>query len=154
MATLYEIDESIKALIDEETGEIADFEAFEALSLERDTKLENIALYVKDLKADAEAYKAEKLSFEEKQRKAENKAESLKRLLERALDGEKFKTSRVECSFRRSTSVIVGNVFDLPDDYLRYSEPTPDKKRLKEDLAAGKLIQGASLEEKISMTIK
>ena len=55
MATLYEIDESIKALIDEETGEIADFEAFEALNLERDAKLENIALYIKDLKADAEA---------------------------------------------------------------------------------------------------
>lgn len=40
--TLYEINQNILSLIDEETGEIADVVAFEALLGAKDEKLENI----------------------------------------------------------------------------------------------------------------
>ena len=49
MANLYEINEEIKNTIDLETGEIVDFEAFEKLQMERTEKLENIALWYKNL---------------------------------------------------------------------------------------------------------
>ena len=57
---LYEIDQSIKALVDPETGELLDYEAFARLQMEREAKLENIALWIKDLRAKAEEIKAEK----------------------------------------------------------------------------------------------
>ena len=44
--TLYEIDQSIIGLMNED-GEIADLDAFEALQMERDEKIENIALWIK-----------------------------------------------------------------------------------------------------------
>lgn len=53
--TLYEIDKSIEALVnavDPDTGEITvDNDALDALLMERDTKVENIACCIKNLSA-------------------------------------------------------------------------------------------------------
>lgn len=154
MANLYEIDRNLTSLIDEETGEILDFEAFEELQLERETKLENIALWIKNLKADVEIFKAEKQAFEEKQKRAERKAESLRKYLSAFLSGEKFKTARVDCSFRKTESVNVTDISQLSDEFLRYSEPTADKNAIKTAIKAGKEIAGAELVVKNSLLIK
>ena len=154
MATLYEINESIMALIDEETGEITDIEALNALQIERDTKLENIALWIKNLKADAEMFKAEKQAFEKRQKRAEKKAESLKNYLVSALDGQKFKTARVECSYRSSESVNVTDITVIPTEYLRFAEPTADKTAIKAAIKAGKEIAGAEIVLKQNLLIK
>lgn len=53
--TLYEIDQAIQGLVDPETGELMDYEAFAALQMDRDAKIENMALWYKDLMADAKA---------------------------------------------------------------------------------------------------
>lgn len=152
--TLYEIDQGILGCIDPETGEISDFEKFDELTMERETKLENIALWIKNLKAEAEALKAEKQAFADRQKAAESKAESLKRYLEHALAGEAFKTTKVAVSFRKTTSVEVDNVYDLPNWYVRPGEPQADKVALKKDLVAGKEIEGAHLVEGLSVSIK
>lgn len=154
MATLYEINSEIMSLIDEETGEISDYEAFEALNIARDEKINNIAEWVLNLEADAETYKAEKLRFAEKQTKAEKKAESLRILLDRELAGNKFKSAQVEISYRKSESVAVNDVYALPAEYQKFGAPTADKKALKEALKAGKQIDGAELVEKQNMIIK
>jgi V/A-type H+-transporting ATPase subunit E len=52
---LFEIDDAILACVDLETGDIIDVEKLEALELERDTKISNIACWIKNLKAEAEA---------------------------------------------------------------------------------------------------
>ena len=75
---LFEIKNEIMNCWDQETGEIFDSKKMDQLEMERDTKIENIALYIKNLTADAEALKTEKQSFAERQKAAENKAESLK----------------------------------------------------------------------------
>lgn len=152
--TLYEIDQGILGCIDPETGEISDFEKFDALTMERETKLENVALWIKNLKAEAEAYKAEKQAFADRQKAAENKAESLKRYLEHALDGQAFKTTKVAVSFRKTKSVEIDNVLDLPAEYLRFSEPTADKTAIKKAIDEGKEITGAHLVEGLSVSIK
>ena len=92
--TIYEINEGILNCIDPETGEIIDIDKLNELELERDAKIENVACWIKELKAEAEAIKAEKLALAERQRVAENKAESLKKWLAYALQGEKFKTAK------------------------------------------------------------
>lgn len=152
--TLYEIDQGILGCIDPETGEISDFEKFDALTMEREAKLENVALWIKNLKAEAEAYKAEKQAFADRQKAAESKAESLKRYLEHALDGQAFKTTKVAVSFRKTKSVEIDNVLDLPAEYLRFSEPTADKTAIKKAIDEGKEITGAHLVEGLSVSIK
>ena len=72
--TIYEIDQAIMECVDIETGEIIDTEQLDKLQMERNTKLENVACWIKDLKAEAEALKAEKQALAERQRVAENKA--------------------------------------------------------------------------------
>lgn len=49
--SIYDIDAAIVSLIDAETGEVSDEEAFDALQMERDKKVENIGLWYKDLQA-------------------------------------------------------------------------------------------------------
>ena len=105
--TIYEINNEIMNCIDMETGEVIDTDKLNDLQMERDAKIENVALWIKELKAEAEAIKNEKQALAERQRVAENKAESLKNWLSYALNGEKFKTAKCSISYRNSESVEV-----------------------------------------------
>lgn len=60
MPTLYEIDSAVMACVDEETGEILDEERLDTLLMERNRKLEGVALWIKNLESDAAAIKAER----------------------------------------------------------------------------------------------
>ena len=102
---LYEIDNAILDCIDLETGEVIDIERLDALNMERDAKIENVACWIKDLRAEAEAIKAEKLALAERQKVAENKVESLKKWVAYALGGQKFITAKCAVSFRNTESV-------------------------------------------------
>ena len=75
-------------------------------------------------------------------------------MLSQALGGEKFKTTLVECSFRRSEEVQIENVHNLPEEYLRYKDPEPDKAALKAAIKEGKEIAGAALVSKLNLLIK
>lgn len=154
--TLYEIDKRIIDLIDDETGEIIDssLNTFDELMMERNNKIENVALWIKNLRADAEAYKAEVQAFVDRKKAAERKIESLTRLLEITLRGWKFKTERVQIGYRKSDSVQIDKDAKLPDEYLRFREPEPDKAALKKALKDGVEIKGARLEEKLNMQVK
>ena len=103
MSSLYQINQQITEAIDLETGEIIDEAAYEDLNIEKEEKLENIALFYKNTMADAEALKAEEKAFAERRKAAENKAVSLKRLLDNELAGSPFVTSRVAIGYRKST---------------------------------------------------
>ena len=155
MANLYEINEAIKNTIDLDTGEIVDFEAFEKLQMERNEKLENIALWVKNLLSEAEALKAEEKAFAERRKAAENKAESLKRYLDSALNGQKFSTTKVAISYRKSTSVEVDES-KLPAKWLRVIPETHvvDKVEITKALKAGEKIDGAVLVDRNNIQIK
>ena len=157
---LYEIDNAILECIDIETGEIIDTEKLDALQMEREEKIENVACWIKDLKAEAEAIKAEKFALAERQKSAENKAESLKKWLAYALQGQKFKTARCAVSFRKTESVEVtqeglenlmrgGN-----DDLLTYEQPKPNKTAIKQALKDGLNVAGVQLVQNTSTIIK
>ena len=151
---LYEIDEAIMACIDAETGEIIDADKLDKLTMERDAKIENVALWIKDLKAEAEALKAEKMAFAERQRVAENKVESLKRYLAYALDGQAFKSTRASVSFRTTDKVEIDDIYNLDENYLRYKEPEADKEAIKKAIKAGQTVAGATLVKSTSVIIK
>ena len=156
---LYEIENAILDCIDLETGEVIDTERLDALQMERDAKIENVALWIKDLKAEAEAIKAEKMALAERQRVAENKAESLKKWLAYALDGQKFSTARCAISFRNTEKVEISDVGMIRlmkehDELLTYKEPEPNKTAIKQALKDGLTVQGVQLVQNISTIIK
>lgn len=150
--TLYEIDAAIAECIDLDTGEV-DAERIEALAMERDKKIESIALWIINIKADIETAKAEIDRLTALKRTAENKVESLKNLLAYTLNGEKFKTGRCSISYRKSQSVVIDDEDAIPQEYMCVKY-TPDKKALREYLQEGLVISGAHIEEKQSVIIK
>lgn len=157
--TLYEIDNAIMECVDLETGEIIDIEQLDMLQMERDAKIENVACWIKDLNAEAEAIKAEKQALAERQKVAENKAESLKKWLAYALQGEKFKTSKCAISFRKSEAVEVtdeglNNLMKEHDELLTYKEPTPNKTAIKQAIKDGLNVEGVQLVQNVSTVIK
>ena len=131
MATLYEIEQAIMDCVDLETGEIIDIEKLDQLQMNRDSKIENIALYIKNLLSDAAGIKAEKENLAQRQKVAENKANSLKKYLSGYLAGQKFSTARVAISFRKSESVNIKDSTAIPKEYLKYKDPEPDKTAIK-----------------------
>ena len=151
---LYEIDQAIMDCIDMETGEIINEELLNDLQMERDAKIENVALWIKELKAEAEALKAEKLAFAERQKVAENKMESLKKWLVYALNGEKFKTVRASVTFRTSERVEVADIYKLDKNYLKPIEPEANKDAIKKAIKAGQQVAGAVLVPNTSVIIK
>ena len=157
--TLYEINSEIMSCIDMETGEVIDTEKLNELQLERDAKIENVALWIKELKAEAEAIKQEKLALADRQRVAENKAESLKNWLAYALNGEKFKTAKCSVSFRITESVEVTeegleSLMNGHDELLTYKAPEPNKKAIKQALKDGLNVAGVQLVQNTSTIIK
>ena len=151
--TLYEIDERILELIDPETGEVADVETFDQLQMERTAKLEAVALAYKNYRAEAEALAVQEKAFGERKRRAANKAEYYKMLLERGTAGEKFSTALVEISYRKSTEVVVDDMFALPFIYVT-NDIKPDKVAIKEALKRGETVVGAHLTDKKNIQIK
>lgn len=154
MASLYEIDAQIMECVDFETGEIIDEEKLQALQLEFHQKVEGIALWIKNLVAEAKMIKEEKDNLAARQKVCENKAESLKKYLGQALGGEKFKTPKVSISYRKSESVEVTDVSLLDDDYLKFKEPEADKTKIKKALKDGIILEGVTIVEKNNIQIK
>lgn len=158
MGRLYEINEEINKLFDEETGEIIDLARVEELQLEQEKIVEYLALEVKNCEADALAYKNEKDNFAARQKHAENRAAGIKRYLSICLNGEKFKTDKVDIGFRSSQSVEVNierlMTFDDCDSYLKYKDPEPDKARIKEAMKLGIDIPGCSIVNNKNIQIK
>lgn len=164
--TLYEINESIRAVLDAmadeqtETGEIDDSFIFELdrLQEQRDEKLEAIGCYIKNLDAEAEAIKTEinalKARMDAKIRKSERLEEYVKNnLLENGDTKKEF--PRVAFSFRKSTLVSITDVDAIPSEYKEECvEWKPVKKEIGLALKMGKAVPGAELVTKQNLQIK
>ena len=158
--TIYEIDNEIMNCVDMETGEVIDTDKLNDLQMERDAKIENVACWIKELKAEAEAIKNEKQALADRKRVAENKVESLKNWLAYVLNGEKFKTSKCSISYRNSESVEVTEegleaLMREHEDLLTYNAPEPNKKAIKDAIKNDGLdVAGIQLVQKTSTIIK
>ena len=168
--TLYDIDAQIAALdgaaeddmlIDAETGELVSVsQALDALRMEREAKLENVACWVKNLYAEADAIREEENRLIKRRKAAETKAANLKAWLLAAMtreDGttDKLKTGRVMVSVKRNPPSTVVDDELLPSTYkvakITYQA---NKELIKRELLAGGEVPGAHLEYGRSVVIK
>lgn len=161
---LFDIDEKLAAcvkldesrVVDTESGEIIDLEAIAALEMERDKKIENLGCWYKNLLADAEALKAQKNAFAEREKAAKAKAESLRGFLGRYLNGKKFETAKVAMSFRKSEAVEFDAkcIGDVPEEFLKFKDPELDKIAVKKAIKAGETVPGCELVQRQNLQIK
>ena len=161
---LFDIDEKLAAcvkldesrVVDTESGEIIDLEAIAALEMERDKKIENLSCWYKNLLADAEALKAQKNAFAEREKAAKAKAESLRGFLGRYLNGKKFETAKVAMSFRKSEAVEFDAkcIGDVPEEFLKFKDPELDKVAVKKAIKAGETVPGCELVARQNLQIK
>lgn len=168
--TLYDIDAQIAALdgaaeddmlIDEETGELISVaQALDALRMEREAKLENVACWVKNISAEADAIREEEIRLVKRRKTAETKAANLKAWLLAAMtreDGttDKIKTGRVMVSVKKNPPSTVVDDALLPSTYkvakITYQA---NKELIKRELLAGGEVPGAHLEYGRSVIIK
>lgn len=169
--TLYDIDAQIAALdgaaeddmlIDQETGELISVsQALDALRMEREAKLENVACWVKNLSAEADAIREEENRLVKRRKAAETKAANLKAWLLAAMtreDGttDKLKTGRVMVSVKKNPpSTVVDDEALLPWAYKTVKEiVAQDKAAIKAAILAGEEVPGAHLEYGRSVVIK
>ena len=161
--TFREIDERLLALVDQETGEILNLEAFDALQMERNAKAENMALWVLDLKDEAAAIDAEMKRLRERKSAAERKIDSLKKYLQIVTDGQKMKTPLVSVSYRNTTAIQIDDAAavikwaqdtDRDGEVLKYVDPEISKTAVKALLADGVEVPGVSMVSNVSTVIK
>ena len=131
---LYDIPKEIEACVDTETGEIIDIERLDALQMERDEKIGNIACFIKDLAAG-------------------NKKENLKQYLAGFLDGQRFKDARCSIGYRRTSHLEIAEDASIPDEFLKRTV-TVDKAGLTKAIKDGGVIEGVSLVEGQNIQIR
>lgn len=172
--TLYDIDTRLVTLLDEhfdvEDGVLCETEEelakkIDEVSLDLDTKIENIGCYIKNLEADVEALKKEEDNLKARRKSAENKIEGLKRYLNGYLiacfpkDEDrakwKFKTAKVVLGYRKSNSVEVPDIEKLDKNFIKIkTEVVPDKTAIKDAIKSGKEVIGAFIKQNINLNIK
>lgn len=127
------------------------------LPLERERKLEAYGLIIKQLQAESNALKGEIDNLTARKQVKDNKIERLKKAVASsmtAFNENKFETSKVVFSFRKSESVDID--MDLLDkQWVKETvEIKADKTAIKQALKNGEIIKGASLIQKQNLQIK
>jgi len=143
--------------IDEQT--FAD--TLEGLSGDLEVKATNVAMFVRNLEASAEAIKAAEKQMAERRKALEAKADRIRQYL---LDNmNRTGITKIDCPYfvlsvrKNPPAVEVLNQDMIPDEYFDIPEPpapTLNKNRLKEDLKAGVVVEGAKLMAGQSLSIK
>ena len=137
---LYEIPQAVRTALEavsvnEETGEVEGVEALELTGAEAQQKILNTFCYVKELERTAGFFKAQ----------------CSEAML--ALGVSKLKNSQITGGFRKSTAVQIEDLDALPEEFIKI-EKSANKIALKEQLAEGVVIPGASLVTNESLSIR
>lgn len=169
--TLYELTEEFLRLqqwLEEEDADEdqALNDTLEMVSQDFEQKADSYGMVIRNLEADAAEIKAQEdiLLDEVKRLRSkrcgiEHSTDRMKAAIQRALEliGKKsLKTEKFTFSNRSSSSVVIDaeTVFDIPDDYLRYKDPEPDKTAIKKYLDDHPDCEWAHMETKVSLTLR
>lgn len=161
MATLWKINQDLLELIDMETGEIKDLEAWDALKMDRQEKLANIALLAKNSAADVKILKEQEDAFKARRKAAEKTLAWCKDTLKRELAGKKMEDEqkRFSISYRKTERVKINDYSLVPEEYRKemtehMMESLIDKTAIKEAIKGGHIVRGAEIETAQSIQIR
>lgn len=164
--SLYEIDSRIRNIIDglyeaaDEDGVVGeiDFTELKQLQEDRKTKLENIALYIKNTEAEAAAIKAEEEKLTARRKRLENKASRLRDYIINSMkennDGP-LKTARCEISIKDNEKTDITDLDRIPKEFIKTKvETSADRNAIKKAIKAGQTVPGAQIIINTTLTIK
>lgn len=156
---LFDIDNNILNALDRaEPNEQGEFtsEELDGLMLEREAKLENIGLYIKELEYQAKALREEEKSLAERRQQAEKKVDWLKQYAAASVANfGALETSRIKMTVRTSESIEILDDTKLPPEFMRSKTTwTPDKTMIKEAIRNGEIVEGATIIIKNNLQIK
>lgn len=138
-----------------EMDEQAFTEAIDAIGL--DKKVENVCGVLRNLEAEAEAFKAEKERLAAREKTARNAVDRLKAYLVenvRALGVNTIKAGIFALSLSKSKSVDVVDPTKVPAEYWIDQEPKLDKMGISKALKSGAEVPGARLLESEFLRIR
>ena len=127
-------------------------DTLQALEGELQVKAVNIAKFIENLEASAEAIQAAANAMTQRAKRVQNRADSIKAYL--LFQMQACEISKVECpeftiSVRNNPdAVVISEGATLPEEFMTQPEtpaPVPDKKALKEALKSGREVPGAWL---------
>lgn len=165
MANIYELTADIQLLwnlMDE--GEIDDETLIDAMQNSQEElsyKLEGYCKFIKNLEAEVKAFKEEEQRLAARRKTRENTIDRAKKAMQMAMEaaGEK----KIPCgvftvSLQKNPERVILDqleITNVPTEYLKYKEPEIDKAKIKEDLKAGKNLEGlAHLEQDEGLRIR
>lgn len=142
MSRLYELKENYKQVADmlyeEEIDEQCILDTLESIEGEIEDKADNYAVMIKELLADAEVCKQEKLRLEARQKSFETRAKFLKDRLEevmRETGKTKFKTAKFSFGIQKNGGLeplwVDEDYSNIPQKYLKVE---PDNAKIRQAL--------------------
>ena len=157
MANLYELSNQfamIQQLI--EDGAEGFEQALADIQGEISEKLDGYAMVIKNIESDIAGLKAEEKRLAERRKAMENNVVQMKERMAETLktvDGQRLKTEKFTFSFRKSSKVEVADMDSLPQQFIKV-ERTVSRSELAKALKAGEPIEGATLIENQSLSIR
>jgi hypothetical protein len=156
--TLFEIKEQYLSLMESDLDEVTFADCLEGLEGDLEDKADNIACLIKSLKCEADAIKGEAKTLQERAKAKEGKADRLTQYLfdtMKQLDKPKIETARNVLSIKKNPVSVITLADFYSDEYMKeVVEVRLDKAKLKEDLKAGVVVDGAWLEQKERLEVK
>lgn len=163
--TLYELTteymELLAMLEDPDVDEDLIADTLEGIDGELEVKADGYARVMRQMDADAKAIKAEEERLANRRKSLENRAANLKSRLQQMMEitGKiKFKTELFSFGIQKNPAAVVIDeqyIENIPEEYLIRQDPKIDRAKLKEDLKAGKDLEGiAHLEQTESLRIR
>ena len=141
------------------------FDTLDGMEAEIQEKAENLALFIKNLKFEADGIEAEKKKLDERLKSKRAAVERMTKYLMRCMETAKLtkiESARALISIRNNPeSVVIADEKSLiewakknADDLLKYKEPEISKTAVKQRIKAGTKVPYASLARGKSVTIK
>lgn len=157
---LFQVADAIERIfaeqVDPETGEIQDaaLEALNALGLERDALILDLAAYSKGEHAEAAAVEEQAKRLRERAVRHQRRAAWLEDVIARNLEpGRKIRDDRSEIGWRKSSAVKITDEAAIDDALWRYTRSL-DKAEIAKRLKAGEEVKGAELEQRLNLQVK
>lgn len=132
--------------------------ALDGIEFSFDEKVENIVKMIRNMEADAKAYKEEEARFKAKKQSVENKIKNLKDYVFDSMEylgKEKIQADLFTVSIRNNApSVEILDESAIPEDYFIPQPAKFDKISIKNAIKSGEVVAGAELVRKRSLQIK
>lgn len=136
-------------------------DTMEAVEGELEIKAESYAKIMKNLEGDVEALENEIRRLTSRKKAIEENIKRMKTALQGMMEitgKTKFKTDLFSFGIQKnapSVVIDVEDIYDIPEDYLKYKAPEINKTAIKEAIQKGENLEGiAHLEIKNSLRIK